>query len=348
MHIVHVKNPMKLKRIFRVFLLLSLTGAACSLQANIEVTSPVWVASATTIQGNGGSGTKLTAFSQRFVLPVLYAGTISGVQGSTLTDTNAAWADGEFGTNGVVSYVEFDNGWMADISTSIASNSSLSLAGSLSGIATAGNTYRVRAHLTIASIFGTNNEVGLQSGESAAQADNIILTIPQSQQNMVIYYYSNQYFHGWLRGDLSPASTQVVYPEQGLMVRRIASGDRVLPLVGVVKTGVTVAPVDPGYNLVGTLHSMTNLTLAQLSIYTGNPATGLAGGVTAASSDNLLVFQANGSVATYYYYYQPGIYQGWLDGNLSPSDNVPIAAGSAFFIKRLTANGPFNWTIPAE
>src|SRR5262249_43861105 len=144
-------------------------------------------------------------------------------------------------------------------------------------------------------LFGSNNEVGLKYGESAAQADNIILQIPETQRTMTIYYYSNQFYHGWLRADLSPADAQVVYPEQGLMVRRIVPGDRLVYLCGPVKAGVTVAPVAPGYNLVGTLKSLSDLTLTALNLYTGNPSTGFMPGTTAAGSDNLVLIKADGS-----------------------------------------------------
>ena len=317
------------------------------ISPNRESFSPTWIGSDTLILGTGGSGSKLTVFSQRMVLPVVYAGTVSSLQNTAFTDTNATWTSSQFGAGGVAAYAEFDNGAMVDIAGSSTSKS-LSLAGSLAGVASAGDAYRIRAHFTIASLFGTNNETGLKSGETAAQADNIILQTPGAQQSMVIYYYSNAFYHGWLRGDLSPADTQVVYPEQGLMVRRLAPDNRDLYLCGPIKLGVTMAPVAPGYNLVGTLKSLSPMPLSGLNLYTGDPATGLADGVTAASSDNLVVIAPDGSVQTYYYYKQVGVYEGWLDGNLTPSDNVLMTAGSAFFVKRQAAYSLFNWIIPAE
>lgn len=329
-------------------LTLGLLGGSVSAWASIETTSPVYVGAATTIQGNGGSGSKLTLFSQRMVQPISYAGTISSINSTTLTDTNATWADGQFGTSGTQAYVEFDNGVMVDISNTSASSQSLTLAGSLNGIVSPGNSYRVRAHTTIASLFGTNNETGLKTGESAAQADTVLLQIAQSQSTMTIFYYSNQFFQGWVRGDLSGAGQQVIYPEQGVMVMRTAPGDLTLFSCGPVKTGVTVAPIAPGYNLVGTLKSLANVTLGALNLYTGNQATGVASGDTASGSDNVLVIAPNGSSSTYFYYNVPTVFQGWVDGSLNMAANVPIPAGSAFFIKRLNTAGSFNWTIPAE
>jgi hypothetical protein len=339
-------NQMKLKRI-GFFLTFGLSWLSMSSWASIEVTSPVWVAAATTIQGNGGSGSKTTVFSQRMVSPIQYAGTVSSIQTTSLTDTNANWVVGQFGTNGTQAYVEFNNGWMADIAKSTTSTT-LALAGNLTGVVSVGDSYRIRAHFTIASLFGTNNETGLMSGGNTAQADNIMLLVPQTQQSLTIFYYDDGISHGWLTADYNSAANLVVYPEQGLLVRRVASGDRSLYVCGTTKTGVTVAPVEPGYNLVGTLKNLTNLTLGALNIYTGDPTTGLASGGNTAGSDTLLVVQADGTTSTYFYYKDTSGNQGWLDANYNPSGNVLINAGTAFFVHRLTSNGPFNWTIPAE
>ncbi len=328
-------------------LALSLAGAATSAWATIQTTSPVYVGAATTLSGNGGSGTKLTLFSQRMVQPIAYAGTVSSLQSNTLTDTNAAWADSQFGTNGTLAYIEFDNGLMVDIANTSAGAQSLSLAGSLNGLVSPGATYRVRPHCTIASLFGTNNEAGLQSGLNAAQADNIILQIPQTQQTLTIFYFNNSRISGWYNADFTPASKQIVYPEQGVMVQRVSSGDLTLFSCGPVKTTATLAPIEPGFNLVGTLQSVTNLTLASLNLYTGNPATGVSSGLNPSLCDNLLIVQPDGSSATYFYF-NNGRTQGWYDASFNSASGVQVNAGSAFFIQRQSANGPFNWSVPTD
>jgi uncharacterized repeat protein (TIGR03803 family) len=318
------------------------------VSSSSQSTSPFWIGTDTPIFGNGGSGAKITAFSQRMVGPVEYAGKITGLQPDTLIDTNAVWDDGQFGTNGALAYVEFDNGFRVDIVNTFGSAHSLVLADSLSGIASVGTAYRIRPHFTIAGIFGANNETGLKSGLNPAQADNIILQIPQTQQTLTIFYFDNGVNQGWFRADFSPAAEQIIYPEQGLIVRRIAFGDLSLHLSGPVKTGVTVVPVEPGYDLLGTLRSTSNLTLGQSNLHTGNSATGVASGLNPASADNVLVIQSNGSVTTYFYFDNFAGTQGWLDAAFNAADNVPIAAGSTFFILRKSPTGLFNWTIPAE
>lgn len=328
-------------------LALGLVGAAGSAWATVETTSPVYVGAATTIQGNGGSGYRYTMFSQRMVQPIAYAGKISNLQGTTVTDSSATWADNQFGTGGTAAYVEFDNGVMVDISATSGSSHSLTLAGSLTGVAAIGDSYRIRPHTTIASLFGTNNETGLKSGTTPVLADNIILQLPQSQQTVTIFYLDAGSFKGWYDTGGNPSANMILYPEQGLMVKRIVPGDVTLFSCGPVKNGVTVAPVEAGFNLVGTIKSLTTLTLSTLGLYTGDTATGISSGSTPALCDNVLIAKPDGSTTTYFYL-KVGSFEGWYDTAGNPSASLPIAPGSAFIIKRQAANGAFNWTIPAE
>ena len=282
------------------------------------------------------------------IQPVAYAGTVSSMQNSSLTNTNATWTNGQFGTNGVQGYVEFNNGWMVDIAGTTSTTKSLSLAGSVGGLVAPGDAYRVRQHFTVASLFGTNNETGLKPGLNPSQADNILLVIPQTQQTMTVFYFSNAVARGWYRADFSPAADQVVYPEQGVMVRRIGATDVNLYACGPIKLGEAMAPVLPGFNLVGTLKSLSPLNLSSLNLYTGDPNTGIASGLNLTVSDNLLVVQPNGSTASYFYFKDTKGHEGWLDSLFNPAGNTLLAPGSAFFIKRQANNGSFDWTIPAE
>jgi hypothetical protein len=317
------------------------------ISTSLESFSPVWIGSDTLIKGSVATASRTTFFSQRMVLPVLYAGTVSSVQNTALTDTNGTWTPSQFGNGGVPAYAEFDNGSMADIASSTGSKS-LSLADSLNGAAAPGDAYRIRGHFTIASLFGTNNETGLQSGGNTAQADTIQVLIPGTQQTLTIFYYDDGVNHGWLTADYTLADNLVIYPEQGLLVTRVAAGDRDLYLCGPVKMGVTVAPVQPGYNLVGTLKSLSALPLSALNLYTGDPATGLASGGNTVDSDILMVIQPDGTAATYFYYKDNQGNEGWLDANYNLSADVPINPGTAFFIHRLPTSAGFNWIIPAE
>ena len=266
---------------------------------------------------------------------------------ATLIDNNGTWTDGQFGTNGVAAYVEFDNGWMADICNCSTANHSVTLAGSLSGAVSAGAAYRIRSHTTISSLFGTNNEAGIKSGLNPTTSDNILLQIPQTQQIITIFYYDDGTYHAWLHADYSLAGNDIIYPEQGVMVRRRVAGDMNLFMLGTAKTGVIVVTVEPGYDLIGSLHSATPLTLPGLNLYTANPATGLASGLNPTTSDNLVIVQPDASTQTYFYY-KDSTWEGWLDATYHQAGTVQITPGTAFFIRRRAPNTSFNWTIPAE
>src|SRR5260221_7979671 len=187
-----MKNGFMNKTMFQMFLATGIvSGAAYQAAATVTTSSEVWVGSASTVQNNGGSGSKVSMFSQRMILPLATAGVVSAVQPAVLVDTNSSWVDSQFGTKGIPAYVEFDNGWMADISDCSASNHCLNLAGSLGGAAAAGSNYRIHKHFTVSSMFGTNNEVGLKSGLNPTTADNILVEIPQTQQVLTVFYYDD-------------------------------------------------------------------------------------------------------------------------------------------------------------
>jgi len=133
-----------------------------------------------------------------------------------------------------------------------------------------------------------------------------------------------------------------------VMVRRIGATDVNLYACGPIKLGEAIAPVLPGFNLVGTLKSLSPLSLSSLNLYTGDPNTGIASGLNLTVSDNLLVVQPNGSSASYFYFKDTKGHEGWLDALFNAAGNIPVAPGSAFFIHRQLSHGVFDWTIPAE
>jgi hypothetical protein len=315
----------------------------------VESTSPICVGTDTVIRGSGSLGSTTTLFSQRMVSPILSAGKITSISSSGINDTNAAFVTGQFGTNGMPAYLEFDNGTMLDIVNT--TPQSVSLVANVTGLAV-GDAYRIRAHSTVASIFGINNAAGLTGGPNASQADTVTLLIPETQQTITLFYYANPSFttwEGWVRQDtFSPDPNEIIYPEQGIMIRRIIPGDLNLFLCGPIKSGPTVVPVQPGYNLVGTLKSLSTVPVSGLNLFTGFSSTGVIGGTQPSTGDNLIMVNQDGSVATFFYFYSPGVFQGWVNASgYTLAGGVLIPPGTAFFINRHGLGG-FTWTIPAE
>lgn len=328
-----------------------IAAGALALAANttnaVESTTDIFVSKVAVISGNPGTGPKLSYLSMPLVRPVLYSGKITSLGTGSITDTNATWIQSQFnGTNGL-HYVEFDSGVTADITQTQAATDTLVHAGTLTGLITVGNSFRVRRHATLSDIFGQNNEAGLLAGANSAVADNVLVHDPTTQVTMTFFYSSVSGFTGWYRDNFTPASTLAVYPEQGLMVRRRASGNLSVYLNGAAKEGPTRVPVYAGYNLVGTLKGTKNMMLSELNLYTGNAATGIQAGSSLTTADNLMVVRPDSTTISYFYSNLSGNV-GWYDASYSSASNAIVSAGSAFFINRKSSSGLFHWYIPAE
>src|SRR5262249_31196634 len=111
------------------------------ISATLESASPIWIGSDTLHHAATDTADKITAFSQRMVRPIISAGTVASLSYAVINDTNAVFTNGEFGTNGLPAYVEFDSGAMVDIADTSASSKSVALAASLGNNAAVGDAY---------------------------------------------------------------------------------------------------------------------------------------------------------------------------------------------------------------
>jgi len=313
--------------------------------AVVESATESFVASATLIQGNGGTGARVNLFSLQMVPPSVSAGTVTATAAGAVIDSNANWSANQFnGTNGLF-YIEFDSGNRADILATDSITKTLSIPTGLT--ITVGNRYRIRKHLTIGAVFGNTNQAGLTPGANVSQADNVLVHNAQTQQTLTFFYSNVPGFIGWYSETYTPASGTVIYPENGLMVRRKSTPNLVLYLQGATKPGLAVTPVFSGFNLLGTLKSQRALKLSELNLYTGNPVTGIASGSNPTVADNLILVHPDTTTSSYFYSDYPG-FEGWYDGAFQPAADTLVDAGSAFFLQRKAPRGSFYWTIPAE
>ena len=119
------------------------------------------------------------------------------------------------------------------------------MAQNLAGGVTAGVTFKIRKHWTIASVFGANDESGLAGGNSRT-ADQIVL---YNGTGYDIYFYQNgdaQIGNGWRNvSDLiSPMRAATpIYPEQGILIKRKQATAVNVVLMGAVKAGQTSFPI---------------------------------------------------------------------------------------------------------
>lgn len=322
--------------------------AASTSTWGVETTSEHFVAKASLINGNNGGGQQRYSYlAVAMFHPSSFAGTVTAVSSNAVIDANASWTQNQFdGTNGV-HYIEFENGAMADILLTDAATRSLSFPGTLPEGVTVGDSFKVRKHTTIADIFGPNNETGLQAGLNSSQADNILLSIPETQDSVTLFYANIPGFEGWYRFDYFEASKTVVYPEQAFIIRRRGAEDLTLLTDGVAKQGPTRFPIFPGYNLINTAKQNGGMTLNELGLFTGDADTGLAPGRNANEADNVVLILPDQTSAIYFYFNLPG-FTGWYDFSYNPADQTVIEANTAFFIHRKSQRPMFQWAIPSE
>jgi hypothetical protein len=316
-----------------------MTLMALPIGAAVETVSESFVGSLTSIPGVQGTGERISLFSLRAVRPALYSGKISSVGTTTITDNGANWISAQFAGRGAL-YAEFDSGLEADIQQVSFASKILSFSGPLPPSLTAGVAYRIRQHHTVAEVFGSANQAGLLAGPNSTDAESIRHFIPETQQTRSYFYLNFDGFIGWVTHDYSPASNVVIYPEQGLMVRRVRTGNLTITTSGPLKSGPTLFPVFPGYNMLGLYNRATPVRLDQLNLL----AAGFAGGENPAVSDNLRKFNPDGSSMTYFYLNVPG-YEGWYDANYAPAAHVTIAPGSLFILHRRPPGAYLDWNL---
>ena len=292
------------------------------------------------------SGPRVSSFSLPLVNPVRYAGVVSSVTSTNISDSKAAWSDNQFnGTNGSY-YVEFQSGAMADLLKTDRTTRSLTFPSGVPTLPTVGSAYRVRKHFTVADIFGNTNQSGLTPGSNPSQADNVLVHVPQTQETLTIFYSNVPNFTGWFFDNYTPAGNYVIYPEQGLFVRSRSQRNVTVYLKGTSKSSTSVSPIFPGYNLMGTLSSKKSRRLSDLNFFTGNSATGVASASNPNLGDVIILLNADTTTITYFYSNFPG-FEGWYDSGFRAAGNDTLPAGAAFFLFRRDPR-IFFWANPTD
>lgn len=249
-----------------------------------------------------------------FVAPALleeeaYRGAlVAGVPAANqLKAVGVAWTTNQFHTNAsanshFVEIVASSNANAVGLFTDIVSHTAdtLTTASNLSSQLSGGETIVIRAHKTLAKIFGTTNESGLGQGAAGA-ADTISVMTPGVSPVFNSYYYrSGQVLGGtgW-RSTANPLSDQADRPLKigdGLLIQRKQSAATELMIKGYVHEGPLRIPLKKGYNLIDPLAPITDQTTATP---VAGPAFTLGG--TASSSrrpSGLDAVLANGTATT--------------------------------------------------
>lgn len=332
-----------------------LMAAALSATAETATTDPVGFVTLTVAGKTGTAPSALSMKSLALARAVEYQGNAELASGTTIVDTDAVWTVNQFNGAGNAWYLEITGpangagiGTTYDIINTDRDAQTLTLAQNLATGVTNGATFRIRKHWTIGAVFGLNNEGGLGGG-TAETADTI--RIFRGQNNYETYIYLvDAAGNGWRKLDSAGAVTAgdqsgaVIYPDDGLLISRRQATDANIVLMGSVKTGPASYPIVPGLNVVGNPFAGP-MTLEDSKLYTGDPATGLAGG-TASKADWLQIYNGT-SYDTYFYSSGGGTGVGWRKTGAGSVDqkNVQIPVGSSIIVQR-RGGGAFNWVTP--
>jgi uncharacterized protein (TIGR02597 family) len=325
-----------------------LASVANVLSDTTATTDPVGFITLNIPGPTGGASSAITFKGLSLTRAIEYQGSAETVGTNTLVDNEATWTDNQFnGANGKY-FVEVTTGSIAgatfDIQATTGATKTITLSQNLPAGTAAPLTFKVRKHWTIGSVFGPANESGLGGG-GVSTADQILVFNGTGYDS---YYYQTSGIGGvgWRRGgdSITDVANSVLFPEDGLIIKRQQTGAVNVVLLGSVKMGQTSIPISPGTNVVSNVYA-ASLTLGSSGLYTGNASTGLAGGGVS-TADQVLVW--NGTGYDSYYYQTSGIGgTGWRKGGDSVTDvsTAAIPTGVSIIIKRQGAVG-FNWVAP--
>ena len=340
-----------------------LAGASLFVLTSLSAvtTDPVGYVTSTINGSPDGSTTAFTALSMSLENPVSASGALTEAPTSAVvTNSSAAYTPNEFaGTDAsgnATHYLQFvSDGLIVDI---IANDATTITTGTdLSGLADLGDSYVVKKHITIADIFGANNEAGLTAGSSFATSDLIYIMASDGSGAFSTYYVQDDPTpiglfggDGWRQVGASNSLDQsnvVVGPDDGIIVARSTSGDIDIVLSGSVNVIDHQRDLPAGFSMVSYPYPV-DVTLDDSGIYSAS--NGYVSGSSFASSDLVYVLGSDGAYTTYFRQDDPtpiGLFggDGWRQVGASNSEDkgsTVIPAGSAIIIKHTNSGLAWN------
>ena len=174
----------------------------------------------------------------------------------------------------------------------------------LTGLIATGDTFVVKEHMSLADIFGAENDAGLKSGGDSASSDLVYIMSSDGAGTYAVYYYQTDSLgflggNGWrVLGDSSTEMSDVVVgPDDGVIVARTAVGDLSFTLAGCVNVVDHQRDLPAGYSLVSYPFPV-GVSLDDSGLY--SLTNGYVSGGDSASSDLVYLLQGDGSFDIYY------------------------------------------------
>ncbi|MBL9145902.1 MAG: TIGR02597 family protein [Verrucomicrobiaceae bacterium] len=294
------------------------------------------------------TGNNFVGFSLQPSAAFSGAFTVSATDRSHIFLTNATVTDDQFnGAAGTyvmeVTTAGTNEGLNTVITDTIATGAEVVLQDALPAGVADGSTLTIWKLRTIADAFGATNSAGLTAG-TASTADLIML--PNGAGGFDQYFYSNGGFTGtgWRKvgaGTANQANVAFYYSDGFLIAAKSAKS---ITITGEVKSGKTSIVLETGNNLLanlcpvnagGTSPSTEGRTLGNSGLYTGNPSTGILGNTTAATADQVMIW--NGTGYNQYYYSTGGFTGvGWrlVGGGNTDRATVALPDGCYLVLRR--------------
>ena len=348
---------MKIKTsLFYSFAAASLLGSVANAQDASSATDPVGFHTIN-VYGADANGARFSLISPGLVNPIEYASGTVSITATTITVEGTPFVDIDYGQVGGVNayYVEVTTGDVAGAWGNITANDDSTLTVDRDLSAAGAESIAVRKHVTIADLFGPNNEAGLDPGDQPALADEISLFANGAAD--VIFYDDTEGCEGYINAAFDVKDNTPIEPQQGVYVQRKVAGDLAFTRAGHVKVGPTKLQINTGYNNVAVPRAVGTddqdnpvFTLGTSNLYDpADPTNSVDPGDSPDVADEVIVANPAGGFSVYFYDTTEG-FEGWIDAAFAPRDDIVLNNGTAFLLNRkanLTGT-PFIWTVPAE
>ncbi|MGC4015396.1 MAG: hypothetical protein QM755_12900 [Luteolibacter sp.] len=324
---------------FHSFAMLAVIAAASQAFAVDATTTPVGYETLGIIPGYNFLGLRL----QR--TPVA-AGKISAVTTSSITVGNSLDLGALLDDNTTyILEVSNANGVTQEVLGSAATGSVLTTP-NLSTVVAVNDSYIIRAAATLNSVFGPNDEAGLEQSFSGPGGD--VIYLPTGGGNFNLYYFDtlNASWSDYNTGSAVNGNAIAVNYADSVLIYSNGAGATALTVSGEVKKGATGYALDPGYNFLGSIYPAGSTLSSALDAAV--TAGSLDQSFSGPGGDVVYVPDGAGSFGLYYY---DTLNASWSDYNTgSPVTATSISLPSGVLIyndgasANVVANAPASYS----
>jgi len=325
---------------------------ATTLLAQSTVSTPIVGFTTLPVRGKTGVNNTLSFISLNLSRPKAFSGivgtkSLNGSGQTVITFSTSLFTANQFNASTNKHFFQVKSGSNDGLVSEVVATTtdSITLSDNLDSVIDNGITsFDIVPYWTLATALPGGG--GLKTGTSATIADNVTIIDSVSGSGNAYFYHSTA--NQWRRGS-TDSSHVIIPPGSGIMVTRKDAAQVNVQITGQVRTGplqadIAAAPsTGARQSYLANPFPLASKTLAQSGLYTGNPSTGVVGGTTATTADNVIIVDpATGNANTYFY---STTANQWRRGS-TDSSTVTIPDGAAVIISRKANRGAFEWYIP--